>query len=252
MSWLDPMLGPLLDINPFLAVFLVSFLLSILITIIYKLMTDQELMKTLKEDMKAAQKEMKLLKDNPAKLIEHQKKAMEKNMKYMMHSMKPTLITFIPIILIFGWLNANFAYEPILPGEEFDVLITLNSGVYGHIEAFPPRVNNSIVLIETSAVKEINSKTVSYKFKGLSEGEWDVVFKVNNETDYVKSVRIDEQKYASPIEKRFEGKDVKEIKVGYQKKIVLDIFGWKMGWLATYIILSIIFSMSLRKLLKLH
>lgn len=54
------------------------------------------------------QKELKELKDNPEKFMEAQKMMMEKNMQYMKHSMKPTLITFVPLILIFGWLRLRF------------------------------------------------------------------------------------------------------------------------------------------------
>lgn len=253
MSLIDPIMSPLLNLDPLLAIFIVSSVLSILITIVYKLMTDQELMKTLKGDMKAAQKEMKNFKDHPKKLMAMQKKTMDKNMKYMMHSMKPTLITFIPIILVFGWLNTNFAYEPILPGEEFEIEITLKNDVYGTIEAFPPKISESIVLLEKDSLKEIDNKVISYKFKGLSKGEWDIVFKVN-EIDYKTPVRIDDKKFSAPIANKFDGKDVKQIKVGYEKKVMFEIpiLGWKMTWLWTYIILSVVFSIVLRKILKLH
>lgn len=252
MAFLDPILNPLLAMNPFLAIFIVSLLLSVLITVIYKFMTDQELMKTLKADMKAMQKEMKALKEHPEKLMAAQKKVMDKNMKYMMHSMKPTLVTFIPIILIFGWLNANFAYEPITAGEEFSVDLTFKNNVYGSVEAIAPKISNSIILLETDPVKQIDNKMISYKFKGLSEGEWDLTFVVNNETEYKKNVLIDNDKYSEPSLRKFEGKDLKEIKVGNEKKILLDLFGWKWGWLITYIVLSIAFSMALRKILRIH
>ena len=42
----------------------------------------------------------------------------------------------------------------------------------------------------------------------------------------------------------------------YNKKVKplgnVSLFGWKPGWLGVYIIFSIIFSMVLRKLLKIH
>lgn len=102
---LDALLGPLLNMPDPYGLLAISFMITGLITLAYKFMTDQELMKSLKEELKEIQKELKKLKDNPEKMMEVQKKAMEKNMKYMMHSMKPTLITFIPIIIIFGWLR---------------------------------------------------------------------------------------------------------------------------------------------------
>jgi len=252
MSFLDPIFDPLLTINPFIAILLLSFILSVLITVIYKLMTDQDLMKTLKQDMKSAQKEMKKLKDNPEKLLKMQKQTMDKNMKYMMHSMKPTLITFIPIILVFGWLNANLAFEPITPGEEFDVMVNMNKNVYGNIEVFPPQINNSITYLENSNVKMISSKEMSFKFRADGEGIWDMVFRVNNQTDYAVKVMVDEEDYIKPEYTKFDGNEIKEINVGNGKKIVLDLFGWKMGWLAAYIIFSIVFSLGLRKIFKIH
>ena len=107
-SFFDAVFGPILGLPNPLGLLIISFILTAIITVIYKYMTDQELMKTLKEDIKAMQKQMKELKDNPEKMMAVQKEAMQKNMKYMMHSMKPTLITFIPIIIIFGWLRSHY------------------------------------------------------------------------------------------------------------------------------------------------
>ena len=53
---------------------------------------------------------MKTLRSDPDKMMVVQRKAMETNMKYMMQSMRPTLFTLIPIIVIFGWLNATLAF----------------------------------------------------------------------------------------------------------------------------------------------
>lgn len=98
-------LGPIMNLPEPFGLLVISFLLTAVMTLVYKFMTDQKMMKELKDELKLLQKEMKELKDNPTKMMEVQKKAMEKNMKYMMHSMKPTIITFLPIIVIFSWLR---------------------------------------------------------------------------------------------------------------------------------------------------
>lgn len=107
-SFLDPVLGPFMGIPSPWNLLLLSFLLTLIMTLLYKYLTDQKLMKELKDDMKELQKEMKLLKDNPTKMMEVQKKAMEKNMKYLLQSLKPTLITFIPILIIFEWMRQYY------------------------------------------------------------------------------------------------------------------------------------------------
>jgi uncharacterized membrane protein (DUF106 family) len=50
-----------------------------------------------------------------------QKEMMELNMEMMKQSFKSMLYTFIPLIILFTWMSANIAYEPINPGEEFTV-----------------------------------------------------------------------------------------------------------------------------------
>ncbi|MFC1769138.1 EMC3/TMCO1 family protein, partial [Nanoarchaeota archaeon] len=91
---LDPIFNPLLALSPLWIMLILSFLVSALITLIYKFTTDQNLMKSLKEEIKEFQNEMKELKHDPSKMMEVQKKAMQTNMKYMMQSLKSTLFTF--------------------------------------------------------------------------------------------------------------------------------------------------------------
>ncbi len=112
-SFFNAILGPLIAWSPLGAIIIVSFMLTGLITLVYKLMTDQELMKSLKAEIKGFQQEMKENKEDKDRMMELQKKAMQKNMAYMKHSMKPTLLTFVPVILIFGWLRTT--YEPFGP-----------------------------------------------------------------------------------------------------------------------------------------
>jgi uncharacterized membrane protein (DUF106 family) len=104
-TFLDPVLTPIMTIGSPYNLILMAFLITGGITLVYKFATDQKLMKELKADMKSMQKKMKKFRDQPEKVMSMQKEAMDKNLKYMMQSLKPTLITFIPIIFIFGWLR---------------------------------------------------------------------------------------------------------------------------------------------------
>ena len=107
-SFFNWLFRPILNLGPLLGVILISFLLAAFITFIYKITTDQEMMKSMREELKKFQKEMKELKDNPQKMMETQKKAMETNMKYMKHSFKPMIVTLIPLMVIFGWLRSTY------------------------------------------------------------------------------------------------------------------------------------------------
>jgi uncharacterized membrane protein (DUF106 family) len=118
---LDFAFGWMLALGPFWALLILSFIISVIIVLIYKYTTNQQQMKQLKDEMKGFQKQMKELRQHPEQALGVQKKAMQANMKYMSHSMKATLITFLPIIIIFGWMNAHLAFEPIMPGRIFQL-----------------------------------------------------------------------------------------------------------------------------------
>lgn len=107
-GFLNSIFGGLISEFPLFTLILLSFLLTLFVTLIYKWMTDQEMMKSLREDLKKYQGEMKSLSSEPEKMMSVQKKALDANMKYMMHSFKPMLITFIPLIIIFGWLRSSY------------------------------------------------------------------------------------------------------------------------------------------------
>ena len=45
---------------------------------------------------------------------------------------------------------------------------------------------------------------------------------------------------------------MESLEINYKKKIILNLLGWEMGWLAVYIIFSIVFSLALRKVMKVY
>jgi uncharacterized membrane protein (DUF106 family) len=241
---MNPILSPLLDIPSFWSILIISLAVALIITLVYKWMTDQHLMKSLKEDIKNFQKQMKELKDNPKEFMAVQKRAMETNMKYMMHSMKPTLITFIPIIMIFGWLNANLAYQPIMPGQEFTTTAVLDKGFAGDIRLNAPEGIDVI----SNATQEISEREATWTLKGAT-GSYLLEYEYNDQ-NYTKELLITEEKaYEKPVKVIKQG-GLNQLKINNEK--TKPIPGLPIGWLGTYIIFSIIFSMSLRKMMKLH
>ena len=103
--------------------------------------------------------------------------------------------------------------------------------------------------VQGDAEKEIKDGKASWLLSG-EKGEHLLEFGVDGEKQGV-NVLIDDSKYSEPL-KKIKNSKIKEILVGNQKKIVMDIFGWELGWLGTYIIFSIVFSMGLRKVMKLY
>jgi uncharacterized membrane protein (DUF106 family) len=246
---LDPILNPLLKVKPLWSIIIISLLISLVVTIVYKLVTNQDEMKRLKSDLKEQQKKMRESKDNPEAVLSMQKQLMSKNMEYMKHSFKPTLITFIPIIIIFGWLQAHLAFVPIIPGDQFVVEVN-----------FDPKASGLATLTAQDGLEIIgpNNKTINsqteFTINAVEEGDYFIFIDVNNKP-FEKEVFITKQRRYSPQIKEFENEPVKAIKIQYDKLQPLgdvSIFGWNPGWLALYITFSLLFTIILRKAFKLH
>ncbi len=251
-SFLDPamdvLFGWLLNMSYFWAIFILSLVLAIMISLIYKYTTNQSLMKDLKMEIKELQKETKTLKHDPKKMMSVQKKAMETNMKYMMHSMKPMIFTFIPIIIIFGWMSAHFGYYPIMPGEEFTTTVSMGEEMMGDITLIAPE---GLELL-SDEIQSIEDGKASWDLKG-EEGEYLLEYWYGDKS-YAKDLLITNNKAYEPPVKGFRRKDIKSISVEHQPVKILNIYikGWKLGWIGTYIIFSLIFSLLIRKWLKIY
>jgi len=244
-DFLNIIFAPLLKLPVALAVIILAFIVSSIVIIITKYTTDQSLMKKLKDDMKEHQKRVKELKHEPAKAMEAQKKAMEVNMQYLTHSLKPTLITLIPIIFIFAWANSHFAYESIKPGQEFSVTAFFEKNINGNTELI---AQDGLGIIGAKSQKIENSQA-AWKLKG-EEGEHVLEFVYDGEKRQHNVLISSGSKYLAPA-KKFDGA-IKLIQIGYKSKKILNLFGLKLSWIWTYIILSIIFTTVLRKLLKVY
>ena len=261
--------------GPFLTFLIISFIASLLITLSYKWLTNQTLMKQLKDDIKKHQEEMRKTKDTQ-KLLDIQKKAMDVNMKYMMQSFKPTFITFIPIILLFWWMGGNVASAQILPNEEFSIDVGFSKGLSGYVNVsaeqeivilseMPQQINQSFI-----AKGKTNIPTAVFRFKG-DAGDYTLRFDFEKRSYEKKVIISNNWDYAMPelkkggsivdfLSLRKEQALPKEGPVEYIKinnrpvhpqGESFSILGWKPGWIATYIIFSLLFSLVLRKVLDL-
>ncbi len=243
---LNPIFNPLLKFPVVLVIGIMALIINLVITLIYKFTTDQNLMKELKDEMKELQKEMRELKKDPKRMMEVQKKAMATNMKYMSHSLRSTIFTFIPIILLFGWMNSHLAYEPIRPNIDFTTTVIFKNGVQGTVELIVPQG----ITIDGPRNKTITEGIAKWVLRG-EEGAYILEYRINNNTYQKELLITNKQEYKPPI-KKINDNIIKQIQIDHKKMKVINIFGLKLGWLASYIILSLVFSIFLRKLFKVY
>ncbi len=252
------------SLPPAAAIFLVSLAVSLLVTLVYKLTTNQKLMKSLHIEMKTLRDEIKNIKD-PSQAASLNKQLMEKTMQQMMHSMKSTFITIIPVFLIFGWLNANMAFIQAAPGEEFAASMTFAKGTEG-----TAAISSETLEIISNTTQEIKDAKTAWTLKGQS-GTHQITYKFGNET-YSRNVIItDKWEYADPyLEKKrtlfglINMGDKNPIKPDSRiTRVAVDLkpthpfgnfrlFGWNPGWLGAYFLFTLMLTFPIRKLLRVH
>ena len=232
-------------------VVIISLVISFLVVIIYKWTTNQKLMKQIKDDMKTLQNKIKTLtQSNPEKAMKLQQEAMKKNMVYMKHSFKPTLYTLIPLLLLFGWLNATLMYVPIGTNETFQV-----NAYFSHQDGQSVSIDvPEYFTIIGNQTQQIMDDKASWKIRSTENGMYDLNFNLNNQTCTKKMLITDQLKTAP--KKEFCKKPFKYAEIEYEKLKPagenFSLLGWHPGWLGWYIILSILASMLFRKILKVY
>ncbi len=245
-SALDVVLRPALEgLSPFWFVTLIALVIAIISVLAYKFFTDQKAMKAHREDMKAMQKKAKELKSDPTKMMALNKEMMEKNMSMMMQTFKVSFITIIPILLLYGYLHAHLEYERINPQEEFSVTIALADAFEGNIT-----VSTGTGLETVDGGQQTAESGKVFHFKG-SEGLHPITFTANNK-EYTHEVLISTTKDYLPRQQELNDATIKTITTDLEPVNIINILGLHLNWFWSYIILTIIFSMALRKLLKVY
>ena len=239
------------DASYFLIIFVLSFLITILSTLIYGYVTDQSLIRRVKSDIKKIREKQKKAKSDHKKFMKLQQEMMDKNMIIMKQSFKPIIYTFIPLILVFGWMQANLAFVPIGVGEEFNVEVLFNEE-FNSVSDVDVRLPESLDFVGDSRMME-GSNVLRFKLVGSETGSFNFVV-AHSDFEVSKNVIISAGKdYSDPVSTY--GGEVRSITVSHDPVKPLgstSILGWNPGWLGTYIILSVFFSLISRKLLGIN
>ena len=235
-------LDPLLNLEPVLTLFIVAFVISIISVLIQKKFTDQTRLKQLKKDLKKLQEEIRKHRDDPKKQMKLNRKMFPMQGEMMKASLKPALWLMLPFLLVFLWLAAHFAFEPITPGEPFtvvahtnqeNVLLTLSAP-----EGVTLLTNQTINAITNQARWELSAE------RGLHS----LTITANNESVQKDVLVTNTREYITPTQQY--NTVIREVSVIHEKLTPFgnfSLFGWNPGWIAVYIFFSIIMSMAFRK-----
>jgi hypothetical protein len=132
--------------------------------------------------------------------------------------------------------------------EQFQVMLDFQKDSLGNVTLTVPEG----IEIQGDAVQEIVMNKAAFVLKG-EKGEYtddrSLRFEYGQRLYFKDVVITDGYDYAKKQE-LIKNSNLKSISLDYKKKIVLPGLNW--GWLGAYIIFSIIFSMTVRKWMKVY
>ncbi|MBT3408106.1 DUF106 domain-containing protein [Candidatus Woesearchaeota archaeon] len=236
---IDNIILPLFNYNLSVGMAIVALIATLFSTVVYKYTTDQLLLKRIKRETKELQEKSKSFKDNQEKLMQINKEIMSKSFEQMKITFKSSMYTMLPLLIVFIYLAGNFTYEPIKPNEQFEL------NIYSNNKSIEYQLPKKIKLIEVNNIEE--DKNYITNLKLISNNTGLVIIPIENTKHRI--LISDKIEYEDPIQEISNSK-ITKIETVHKELTFINLFGWEIGYLGTYIIFSIIFSIILRKLLN--
>lgn len=238
---LDMLFGWSLQLPLWQGILALAAIVTVLMNVVYYFATDQKEMKRLKSRIKEKQEEMRSHRDNPKKASQIQKQLLKINGEYTKKSIKPTLYTLIPILFVFGWMAANLAFAPIMPGESVSIVVEMDE---------PARMTLSGQGIDISG--DSTKETIERQARwSVSAQESTTLTIITQDGDQIQRELQINSRQVTPQQSHDAPFSSSEIK--YPKATPFgdfSIFGYRPGWLMTYIVFSIVLSIFIRKAFK--
>ncbi len=264
MSFLDPVFNPVFQpllrtIGVFWTIAIIAVVYSLYATFVYKYLTNQSRLKEIKDRQKDLQKDLRSIsKDKPDEMMKIHKELMSLNKDYMFQaSFKPRVMiaTMIPALIIFTWMAGALAYEPIHAGEMYSVVGTFAPGVSGNALIVADEGTTVLGNASVPIVAGEDGGLARWNLNSTTLGTHHLTVSVNGQNQTKEVLVTDTFGYSDAIE-LYSKSDIKSISIEYDKLHPLHEsvhpFGWYPGWLAIYVILSLILSISLRKFLNVY
>jgi len=255
---------PFRSLSPWVGMIIISFLAGLLMLILFRLTSNQEGIRQVKNKIKAHLLELRLFKDSLSVSLKAQGNILRSNLKYIAYSAKPMLVMIIPIILILTQLNLWFGSRSLIPGEAAILKVKLDKG-QDLLKINLALQSSSAFSIETPPLRIEEEGEINWRLRAKEKGVHLLQLKIDSQI-VTKKVAIG-QKPLSPISRLRVKRNIKDelfnpgeaplprnlplksIEITYPGQS-MNLFGWHIHWLIIFFVLSIAFGFALKGVFK--
>lgn len=256
----DLILYPFLGLAPIYGLIAVSLITGLLMLIIFKRISNQQVIKQVKDRLKAHLLELRLYKDDLGLSFVAMKGILGTNLKYLQQAIKPMLVLMVPTILILIQLAIRYEYRPLEIGESAIISVNLASAVA--LQDVGLDLPEGI-RAETPPLRIKQKNQVDWRIKAAAEGYWKIDFRIGDEVvtkELVVGTKLNPlssrrvganwmDSFLNPVEAPLSSTfSIKEIRIQYPERN-LSLWGQDMNWLVVFFGFSVATGFALKGLM---
>ena len=264
LLWVDKVFGlsfQLMSPLPALVVLAVfSVLTAVISLLVVRWTSNQEAIRRTKDLIAAHVLEVRLFSDQLSVVLRAYVSLLGNTILYLRYVLTPLLVLTVPMLVLFGQLEARFERMPLEPGRNFLVAANIQTAdsLPSAVLQVPPELVQASPPVHVPLQREID-----WELQGLRAGVYDIRLVVHGQ-EYSKRVVVGTG-LAQIVAERSRGGlwheiidpgepplppdgVVEQIKIQYPDRL-LGIGSWKVGWLAPYAVLTVAAALLLKGVL---
>jgi uncharacterized membrane protein (DUF106 family) len=254
----DLLLGPLAPLPVLLSLSIVSMATAITVLLVARTASDQPALVAVKRQIHADLFEIRLFRDDLRSILRAQSDILRHNATYLRLSIVPMLWIVLPFVLIVAQLESRFGYSGIPIGQP--VAVTTQLKATGPESPSAALETPAGIHVETPAIWLPALRQVVWLVAADRAGDYVLRVRIQGET-YDKTLHVADgltrrstmRREAGFIDQALHPSEaplpasapVASIGVAYPESQI-TLFGWRFGWMAVYLVESMIFALFLR------
>ncbi len=283
LDYINPVMNAVFDglfmvlsfASPAVVLVILSALIGVLMLLIWRYTSNQKAIKDVRNQIAAHLLATRLFKDNLAVTFRAQRKIVTQALRLLVHSIKPMIIMFIPFVLLMSQIGYHYEFRPFHPGERIHVVATLKPGLDDAALLGPGstlKLPEGLSADRFDPCRAIPIRTADWRLTADRPGAFPLVFGQGSDTlelvvhvsdpaqtDADGFVRVSAVRGGTVLDRVLYSADpsipessiYESIQVRYQHRTT-PILGYKVHWLLSLFVLSIVFALVFKPFMKVH
>lgn len=266
MVWLGDLAFGLLSVfSPTVGLWIISALTGVGMLMIWRYTSNQDAIGDVRAKISAHLLATRLFKDNLSVTFRAQRQIIWQAIRLLGYSFRPMLIMFVPFTLVMVQIGLRYEFRPLAVGDTVRVTATLQPGAkFTGLEStlsLPEGLRQDA----NDPCRAVAIRTIDWRLTAVKPGRYTLAFGSGNDIVEVPLVVGDGFERLSAVrggellnrllysaEPSITGSSVFEsVSVHYASRST-PIFGWDVHWLITLFVLSIVFALIFKPILKVN